>query len=269
MSDLSGYVGRATVDSLPREVRERWALNARLLEGAMRPGRITESAGHRQVAGLPMDIRTSAGGQSVLATVNTLAVQGGQPPSVGPGFAPAPIDRWDVNRMQESMFRNFFAETVTGRNRVTERWPGPMAGGDPTALGMYDYSGDGFHRIGQGRSRNVKGFQYGPRPGKRDWRSRDVNTIMPSIYGPDAEAEDSGVAIGRKYRAWDDDEEEEAESYREHRRALAEVAARRRALEPKDEEKEDRLRRHTGLACEKAHGILPHSAWMNLLRRGK
>ena len=88
---------------------------------------------------------------------------------------------------------------------------------------------------------------------------------MHSIYSP--YEEDGGVSVNKKYRAWDDEDEEEArsESYRQHRRALAEVAASRRALEPEERARENQVREHVGLSCAKTHGVLPHTAWTNLL----
>src|SRR5438128_10414289 len=100
---LSGYVGKATVDSLPREVKERWALSARLMENAMRAPNsqgIRESY-RAEPLGMPTHLTWKLGVPS--ASVDTLAMQYSPPSANGPSLGPGPagLDRWDQNRLQE------------------------------------------------------------------------------------------------------------------------------------------------------------------------
>jgi hypothetical protein len=210
---FSDWSGMVTANSLPTEARERLALNARLLESVLHPGRnVTESVGRS--TGLPIHLNTHSG-QSAAVSVDTLRMPGGRPAAVGPSMGPGAgaLDRWDQNRLVESWWRGTVTETITGRRpRFTEsKWPGPMAGSgggyQPSATGMYDYDPeDPFHRIGGGPPTGRNRFRYGPRPRSQpDWRGRVSNTIMPSVIGDDdsEEEEDSGVRI----RSEDEEEE--------------------------------------------------------------
>lgn len=235
------------VNSLPQEARDRIAERTRLLRTVLgSPRQVRES---RTIMGLPVHVRESPGGQSSLCTVNTLAMPYSVPTAGGPSMGPGAgaIDYGPGGRMgyDRLRFLEFARQMGVGvprgiqetaqqfaRTPLTERWPGPMAsdGGRPSAIGIYDYDPtDDFHRVGAIQNPSSRGVSYGPRPSY----FRGETNLPPAR------------------RARDDFDDEEDQGVR---------------VRSEDEE-EERLRRHTGLACEKAHGVLPHSAWTNLLRR--
>ncbi|GEM_PF-6437625 len=229
-------IGRA--DSLPYEVRSRMAERNALLRRVLGSSRgIRES---QTVMGIPTRVNMHSG-QSCAVTANTLAMPYAPPLANGPSMGPGPgaIDygaggRMGYDRLRFMEFcRRMGVPSPPGEQQIVEhfartpitesKWPGPMVGGPPTAQGTY--LNDDFDRVG---GRIGTRFKYGPRPGspKRDWRTRDNNTIMPTIRG-------------------DDDSEEEED----------------RGVKIRSEDEEEAFRVHRGLTCAQAHGICPHSAW--------
>ncbi len=248
----SEWSGLVTVSSLPHEVQAKRAMNARLLENALRTPnvRIGESA-TGQVAGLRATVRELAGGATAV-TVDTLSMLQRIPPPApyGPIIsgegAPDPYAGMSRNQFNRARFTEFFAEMVRGRGRIREY--GPHAGmhtGSSSATGVYydspPYSGSRRPRaqLGNSDARNRgPGFPSAPPQGGYTYP-------RGAFEGYRDVADHGEIPCGRAHPTMSHSDWLDLDQ---------------------PEEEEERMKQHSGISCSRVHGLMPHRAYSGFFR---